>query len=86
MLKAEHVRYATGRQLADLLGVDPATVSRWDRGSRHWSLASLQPAVERGLPIQDILAALKARREDVERIAQAQRELDQILKIEKVAG
>ena len=77
MLDAEHIRYARANQLARLLGVSLATVSRWNSGS--FRSCSLDAAVAAGVPREVLVVGLDKRRADAERQRSLQTQVDQYL-------
>jgi transcriptional regulator with XRE-family HTH domain len=81
-LSVEHIRFSRPSKLAKLLGVHPATVSRWDRsgdtGEISISVSVIIKAVRLGLSADDFLAGLQLRAEDAAAIKRIHGELSAI--------
>lgn len=78
-ISEEHIRYATGQQLASLLGVFPQSVSAWTSGRRHVSGRVFERAEVRGIPKDVLLRGLDLRREEARKARRFRDELNSIL-------
>lgn len=65
MITAEHIRHATGRQLAEMISVTPQAVSEWTQGKRHVSGLVLEQARLLGLPVSALIEGLDLRVADM---------------------
>lgn len=85
MLTEQHIRYATGSQLASLLNVSPQTVSAWTVGSRHVSGFVLARAEEQGVAKDVLIRGLDLRVKDAQVAQQLQAEFSDFLNAKQVA-
>ncbi len=80
-----HIRFATGLQLAELLQVSPKTLSLWTQGRTSFVMSSLDAGVKRGIPLEVLVMGLEKRREDMKRARRYQDEVQQLLSLVEVA-
>lgn len=66
MLTEQHIRYATGSQLAALLNVSPQAVSAWTVGSHHVSGLVLKRAEKQGISKEIVMRGLDLRTKDAQ--------------------
>lgn len=82
-LTPDHIRLATGKQLARLVGVSENTITSWTYGRHSVSGYALERVQTRyGIPKAVLLAGLDARRADATEAVSKQAELEQFLNLE----
>lgn len=80
-----HIRFATGLQLAELLEVSPKTLSLWTQGHTSFVMSSLDAGIKRGVPLDVLVLGLEKRREDALRARRYQDEVQDALGLVEVA-
>lgn len=80
-LTTEHIRYATGTQLAALLGVSPQAVAAWTVGRHNISGYILARAAHRGLFKDVLIKGLDLRCQDAKSARSLQGEVSEFLEM-----
>ena len=86
MLNSQDIRFATGKQLANLFGTSEAIISAWTSGRYQISGRLLERAAAKGIPKNVLLGGLDKRRKDYSRARSAQRNIDEFLNEEIASG
>lgn len=79
MLTEEHIRHATGKQLAELIGTTESNVSQWTTQKASISGFMLDRAAERGVPKTVLIEGLDLRRKDAETARRFQEEIESFI-------
>ena len=79
MLTEQHIRYATGSQLASLLNVSPQAVSAWTVGSHHVSGFVLARAEKQGISKEIVMRGLDLRAKDAEMLRKLRGEVSEFI-------
>ena len=85
MLTEQHIRYATGSQLASLLNVSPQAVSAWTVGSHHVSGFVLARAEKQGISKEVVMRGLDLRAKDAEVARKMRGEVSEFINALQVA-
>lgn len=75
----DHIRYATGRQLAELIGTTEDRISQWTSQKVNISETMLNRALTRGVPKAVLIDGMDARRADLDLAREYQAEVESYL-------